>query len=191
MEISVIEAFEGRHFEVLISLIENPNTDLSTDDNYLIRQSSKFGFVEIVKKLLESGRVDPSADNNYALKNARQRGHKNIAELLLKDWRVESFDKSDISHGVLSNTWTDIPLDTPVNEKVHNSKRLQKLLTFDDEVTSFLNDGSDSYPDGSRGRQSSRSYDTEKTNQNVLRMVMNSGRFYEGNGIEGRMERCE
>ena len=81
-----IEAVKGNNLDVVKFLLQRVNP--SADDNWAIRQSSKSGYVEMVKLLLADKRVDPSADNNFAIKIAFENGHAEIKKLLLSDERV-------------------------------------------------------------------------------------------------------
>lgn len=78
----------------VISFIENPENDLSFDDNYLMRRCCKLGYTKIVRKLLKEykDRSDPGPPKGNirsSIKHACKSGHLEVIKLLLKDPRVD------------------------------------------------------------------------------------------------------
>jgi len=71
----------------LVQLFLNlTDVDPSTDDNYAIRWSSRYGHLSVVKALLADPRLsgdkpNPSADNNYAIHWASQNGHTDVVKV--------------------------------------------------------------------------------------------------------------
>lgn len=82
-------ALRNQEFHLIILLIQNPDTDLSFDNNFPIRHSSEKGYTEIVKLLLEDKRVDPSADHNHAIRMACKFGHFEVVKLLLTHPKID------------------------------------------------------------------------------------------------------
>jgi hypothetical protein len=90
----VLAASKG-DFKVISELLNNPEVDPSSDDNYAIVVASNAGHLKIVNRLLEDPRVDPSANNNEAVILAYTRGRWDVVKRLLEDIRVKHCNVSN------------------------------------------------------------------------------------------------
>lgn len=69
--------------------------DPTVDDNFAIKTSAKYGFIESVRTLLADERVDPTSDDNFAPLNAATFGHVECTRELIFDSRVNIWIASD------------------------------------------------------------------------------------------------
>lgn len=89
MDSQLKEALDTNDFDWFESLVQDPNTDLSYQDNFLIKYCSEHGYTEEVRLLLQTGnRIDPSVGNNVPIYLARKNCHYEILRLLLNDSRI-------------------------------------------------------------------------------------------------------
>jgi hypothetical protein len=83
------------------SLLNDPDVNVSYDNNFLIRFSSQNGHTEIVKILIKDSRVDPSDENNWAIRYANIYEYTEMCFFLFKDKRVK--DKLRLENKELYN----------------------------------------------------------------------------------------
>lgn len=68
----IVSALSNQQFDIIKEFIQDPNSDLSFDDNYLIKTSCDVNYTEIVELLLGDNfkhRIDPSVSDNYCIQS--------------------------------------------------------------------------------------------------------------------------
>ena len=70
-------------------LLNDNRMDPTVNDNFLIRESSKRGRIDLVKLLLKDGRADPAVGDNSPIIEASYKGHTKVVKALLEDIRVD------------------------------------------------------------------------------------------------------
>ena len=84
------ESIENSDIENVRLLLKDNNVNPADEQNWAIRYTSVFGYINFVKLLLKDKRVDPSDYANYAITHAYKNGHLNVVKLLWKDIRVKN-----------------------------------------------------------------------------------------------------
>jgi len=69
-----------------LALKDNSLYDPTDRNNWIVRASSHYGKIEVLKLLLEDERVDPTDRDNYAIRWASENGHPEVVKLLL-NWK--------------------------------------------------------------------------------------------------------
>lgn len=82
-------AFDRRQLDLVIQLIQDPNTNLSPDLIFLLSESSHYGYIDIIKTLLSTDQINSSVNNADVIGYACQHGHSEIIKLFLQDWRFK------------------------------------------------------------------------------------------------------
>ena len=83
------KAVESGDIALTRRLLENPDVDPASSDQYALQIACFKGSTEIVRLLLADPRVDPSENDQSALRTACGRGRTEIVRLLLADPRVD------------------------------------------------------------------------------------------------------
>lgn len=86
-------ACQTGHIDMVHVLLQNPDVNVSCDNNFCIRAASENGHHEIVRILLHEALktpeiIDPGAKNNYAIKAAAENGHIEVVRSLLLSNKV-------------------------------------------------------------------------------------------------------
>ena len=74
--------------DVVRTLLEDENADLSKDGNESLSLASEYGGAEVVKLLLADKRIDPNSNDGQAFHTAVQKGYVEIVKAFLDDDRM-------------------------------------------------------------------------------------------------------
>ncbi|KAJ3317035.1 hypothetical protein HDV06_002201, partial [Boothiomyces sp. JEL0866] len=84
------------YLEIIVSIVESNNVDLTFDNNLFIRMACLYGHTKVAAYLLNDERVDPTANENQSLKNACKYGYLEIVKLLIQDERIDPLFENNI-----------------------------------------------------------------------------------------------
>ena len=97
------KAVEAGDIALTRRLLENPDVNPASGDQYALQIACVKGSTEIVRLLLADPRVDPSENDQSAIRTACERGRTEIVRLLLADPRVDPSVDEDLLSETIYN----------------------------------------------------------------------------------------
>ena len=92
-----IDAIHCNHYNRVVKLINDTETDLSFWSNHHIALASKLGRCKMVELFLCHAKVNQVSNNNGAIIYASEKGHEKVVDLLLEDARIDPMSDDNLA----------------------------------------------------------------------------------------------